>query len=280
MERRGGERGGGSQLAMICAAPAAPSRLCAAWTHAYPQAWAPSQRTLCRAECSSSKSGGRDSRRRRQAVAVQGPRGLGPAAEAPRRGASVARRSGRAPDETEREAPSAAQHQGPASSSSGDSAAREESSGTEEAARARGAAAPDAAPGQDSGASPGPPDSGTGSGLGPGGQSAPSGLPPTPGRPTAQFQSFQVRDLLLPEKVDASDVKTFRKKLCGYSSFFVTGESVPHLLRPLPGLPSQLPRYPLPPAGIRASLRASLVASHGHWRDAPMELGRRPLDDP
>jgi len=30
------------------------------------------------------------------------------------------------------------------------------------------------------------------------------------GRPPAQFQSFQVRDLLMPEKVDGSDVKVFQ----------------------------------------------------------------------
>lgn len=52
--------------------------------------------------------------------------------------------------------------------------------------------------------------------------------PPPPDVPpqawTAQFQSFNVSDLLGPEKVDLDDVKNFREKLCGYQTFFVTGQ--------------------------------------------------------
>lgn len=201
------------QAAMISAAPLAPCRMCAAW----PQAWsAPALKPRCSGKHSASKASWTDSRRRREALAVQGRRGLGSLAENLRRGANerplLARAGERQPDETGRDNPAARQHQEPASPSS--SSGQEESSGTEGGGPAHSASASDPAPGQEGGAGHGPPDSG----------SPPSTQPAAQGTPTAQFQSFQVRDLLMPEKVDASDVKLFREKLCGYSSFFVTGE--------------------------------------------------------
>jgi len=92
------EQGGrGMQVAMISAAPVAPCRLCAAW----PQARrAPAPQSRCSAEASASKARGRDSRRRR--AVPWDPASLGTAAEASRRGGSVARRSGRGPEESQR----------------------------------------------------------------------------------------------------------------------------------------------------------------------------------